>query len=48
MLDFRRLDRHHDGGAAVGLAAPVVLAENAKRLSNGLRQALRLVKGMVS
>jgi hypothetical protein len=38
MLDFRRLDHHHDAGrAAVGLFAPVVLPENAKRLSNGLK-----------
>ena len=42
MLDFSRLDCHHDaGGAAVGLAAPIVLPENAKRLSNGFEQALR-------
>jgi len=42
MLDFSRLDCHHDaGGAAVGLAAPIVLPENAKCLSNGLEQALR-------
>lgn len=42
MLDFRRLDRHHDaGGAAVGLVAPVVIPENAKRLSHGLEKALR-------
>ena len=42
MLDFRRLDRHHDaGGDPVGLVAPVVLPENAKRLSDGFEQALR-------
>ena len=42
MLDFRRLDRHHDvGRAAIGLVAPVMLPENAKRLSNGFEQALR-------
>lgn len=42
MLDFSRLDCHHDaGGAAVGLAAPIVLPENAKRLSHGFKQALR-------
>jgi hypothetical protein len=42
MLDFGRLDRHHDaGGAVIGIVAPVVLAKNAKRLTNGLEQALR-------
>jgi hypothetical protein len=30
MLDFRRLDGHHDaGGTAVGLGAPVMFPENA-------------------
>ena len=36
MLDFGRLDRHYDaGGAVIGIVAPVVLPENAKRLSHG-------------
>ena len=42
MLDFRRLDCHHDGGrAVVRLVAPVVFPEDAKRLRNRLEQALR-------
>ena len=41
MLDFGGFDRHDDAGGAVRLAAPIVLAENAKRLSNGFEQALR-------
>jgi hypothetical protein len=37
MLDFRRLDRHYDiGRGAIRIVAPVVLPENAKRLSNRL------------
>jgi hypothetical protein len=41
MLDFGGFDGHDDAGGAVRLAAPIVLAENAKRLSNGFEQALR-------
>jgi len=41
MFDFRGLGRHYDAGAALGLVAPIVLAENAKRLSNCFKQALR-------
>lgn len=41
MLNFRRLDRHHNAGrAAVGLIAPVVFPENAKSLSDRLEKAL--------
>jgi hypothetical protein len=42
MLNFRRLDRNHDAGrATTGIIAPVVTAENVKRLSHGLEQTLR-------
>ena len=42
MLDFRRLDRHHDAGrAAVWLVALLLLPENVKRLSYRLEQTLR-------
>jgi hypothetical protein len=44
MLDFCRLDRHHDaGGAAVelGIVAPLILPESAKCLSYGLEKTLR-------
>jgi hypothetical protein len=42
MLDLRLVNGHHDArGAAIGIFAPVVLPENAQRLSHGLVQTLR-------
>ena len=42
MLDFRLSDLHHDarGATAQVLVAPVMLAENAQRLSDGFIKGL--------
>lgn len=42
MLNLRLVDGDHDArGAAIGVLGPLVLPENAQRLSHGLVQTLR-------